>query len=316
MREKRNFAERARVHLSDEVESQYFLVYEGKETEQIYFDVVNNLRGEIEINPLITLVPVIRSYGEEGWSNPKKMVDRMIKNLEENKTGCFSYETLCNWIVDYLIDEEIITPKMARKINIWKVLEEICDEDLDTHINLDVDNLEMRCAQILSFLKEKTDIRNQIEDISKILKNGKITYSDEVDKICFIVDRDKKSFLSEPGNNQYEYVLKKCQEKKFGFYVTNPCFEFWLLMHFDEVAELDKEKLLENPYISSDKRYTEYELRKAFAGYEKTNYDAEFLVRNIDKAIKNETLFCEDIEMLESHIGSNLGRLFEELRES
>lgn len=316
MREKRNFAERTKVRFSDEVGSVYFLVYEGKETEQIYFNAVENLREEIEISPLIELVPVIRSYSEEGWSNPKKMVDRMIKNLEENKTGCFSYETLCNWIVDYLIDEEIITAKMARKTKIWKILEEICNEDLDTHINLDVDNLEMRCTQILSFLKEKTDIKNQIEDVSNIIKNGRITYTDEVDKICFIVDRDKKSFLSEPGNNQYEYVLKKCQEKKFGFYVTNPCFELWLLMHFDEVAELDKEKLLENPYVSSDKRYTEYELRRMVAGFEKTNYDAEFLVRNIDKAIKNEAMFCEDIELLESQIGSNLGRLFEELRES
>lgn len=315
MREKRSFAERAKVRSSDEVMSKYFLVYEGKETEQIYFDAVENLRGEIEINPLIELVPVIRSYSEEGWSNPKKMVDRMIKNLEENKTGCFSYETLCNWIVDYLIDEGIITVKMARKTKIWQILEEICNEDLDTHIKLDVDNLEMRCTQILSLLKEKADIKNQIEDIPKIIKNGSITYSDEVDKICFIVDRDKKSFLSKPGNNQYEYVLKKCQEKKFGFYVTNPCFELWLLMHFDEVVELDKEKLLENLYVSSDKRYTEYELRRMFAGFEKANYDAEFLVRNIDKAIKNEAMFCEDIELLESQIGSNLGRLFEELRE-
>ncbi len=314
MREKRNFAERAKVHRSDETARKYFLVYEGKETEQIYFNAVDDLREEIQINPLIELVPVVRSYNEEGWSNPKKMVDRMIKNLEENKTGCFSYETLCNWIVDYLIDEEIITAKMARRTNIWKSLVEICNENLEKHINLDVDNLELRCAQILSYLKEKANIKNQIDDISKILKNGEITYSDETDKICFIVDRDKKSFISELGNNQYEYVLKKCQEKKFGLYITNPCFEFWLLLHFDEVTELDKDKLLENPYISSDKRYTEYELRNIFTGYEKVNYDAEFLVRNIDKAVKNEALFCEDIEMLENQIGSNLGRLFEELR--
>ena len=54
----------------------YFLVYEGKETEEIYFEGVNQNRSMIGINPLIELVPVVRSYSEEGWSNPKKIVDR------------------------------------------------------------------------------------------------------------------------------------------------------------------------------------------------------------------------------------------------
>jgi|GEM_PF-2264078 len=38
--------------------------------------------------------------------------------------------------------------------------------------------------------------------------------------------RDRKSFISTPENNQYAYVMSKCKEMNFGFYVTNPCFEF------------------------------------------------------------------------------------------
>ena len=74
MRESRTFAERTQVFSSDRTLKKYFLVYEGSDTEALYFDAVVNMRNEIGINPLIELVPVIRSYSEEGWSNPKKIL--------------------------------------------------------------------------------------------------------------------------------------------------------------------------------------------------------------------------------------------------
>lgn len=93
MREKKTFAQRTRTRNTDEVRKKYFLVYEGKETEEIYFEGVNQNRSMIGINPLIELVPVVRSYSEEGWSNPKKIVDRMLLNLKESRLGTVSYET-------------------------------------------------------------------------------------------------------------------------------------------------------------------------------------------------------------------------------
>ncbi len=44
MREKRTFAERTRIFASDKTLRKYFLVYEGSETEAIYFDAVSSLR--------------------------------------------------------------------------------------------------------------------------------------------------------------------------------------------------------------------------------------------------------------------------------
>ena len=96
MREKRNFAERSGILKSREARKKYFLVYEGKNTEDIYFDGIYEHRGIIGINPLIELVPIIRSYSEEGWSNPKKIVDRVMLNIQEAETGIISYETLLN----------------------------------------------------------------------------------------------------------------------------------------------------------------------------------------------------------------------------
>lgn len=96
MRESRTFAERTRVSHIDRTLRKYFLVYEGAGTEQIYFEAVNSAREEIGINPLIELISIQRSYSEEGWSNPKKILDRLIKDIEESKTRYISYETLLN----------------------------------------------------------------------------------------------------------------------------------------------------------------------------------------------------------------------------
>jgi len=101
----------------------------------------------------------------------------------------------------------------------------------------------------------------------------------------------------------------------FHFCVTNPCFEFWLLLHFDEVLTLDKEKLLDNPKVTAKRRYAEDELRKIYPGYKKSFYHAETLVKRIDKAIENEKEFCEDIEELECAIGSNVGKLIAKMRQ-
>ncbi len=127
--------------------------------------------------------------------------------------------------------------------------------------------------------------------------------SDEAKKICFVVDRDKESFTEQ----QYDYVVERCQEKEFGLYITNPCFEFWLLLHFPDAIELDKERLRENPAVSAKRRYAESELRRRIPGYRKSKYDALSLVRKIDTALLNQKYFCQDISGLKTKVGSNIG---------
>ena len=96
--------------------------------------------------------------------------------------------------------------------------------------------------------------------------------------------------------------------------LTNSCFEFWLLLHFDKVFELEQNKLLENPKVTAKRRYVEQELRKILPGYGKGSYRAMEVIKHIDKAIENEKKFCEDVVMLKDKVGSNLGCLIEELK--
>lgn len=316
MRESRTFAERTKVLKSDEAVKKYFLIYEGSDTEVIYFDAVRTMRESIGINPLIELIPIIRSFSEEGWSNPKKILDRVIENLRESKEQFISYESLLNRIMDYLYETKVITTSKVLARNIWKTMLQACDKKLKKSMEDRVDNIETSCKILIEDLREEYEVVNIVEDISEIIKDSGLTYEEGFDQICLIVDRDKDSFISTPENNQYKYVLDKCNKMGFQFCVTNPCFEFWLLLHFDEVFELDEEKLLNNSKVTAKRRYAENELRKIWPGYNKSSYHSEKLVENIDKAIENEKKFCEDIEKLENSVGSNIGRLVQRMRQN
>ena len=315
MRESRTFAERTKFLKSDEALKKYFLVYEGSDTELIYFDAVNSMRENIGINPLIELIPIIRSYSEEGWSNPKKILDRIIENLEESKAERISCETLLNRMMDYFYETKVITTSKVLAKNMWKTMIHVCAEKLQKSLQAEVEDIETDCNAILELLKQEYDVTHVVSDISDIIKDGGLTYAEGFDQICLIIDRDKESFLATPENNQYGYVVEKCKEKGFQLCITNPCFEFWLLLHFDEVFELDTEKLLENPKVTSKRRYAEQKLRIIYPKYKKSSYQAEELVGDIDKAIQNEKEFCEDVVGLENSVGSNIGRLIEKMRE-
>lgn len=259
---------------------------------------------------MIELIPIIRSFSEEGWSNPKKILDRVIENIQESKEQSISYESLLNRIMDYLYEVKIITTSKVLARNIWKTMKQICVEKLNKSLSDVVEDVNATCDMLINVLKEEYEVANIVEDISDIVKDGGLTYEEGFDQICLIVDRDKESFVSE----QYSYVLNKCKEKGFQFCVTNPCFEFWLLLHFDEVFELDKEKLLDNPKVTAKRRYAENELRRIYPRYNKSSYQAEALVKGIDKAIENEKKFCEDAEGLKETVGSNIGVLITQMR--
>ena len=313
MRKKRRFAERTRISKEDRTIKKYFLVFEGNRTEGIYFNAINELKDKIGINPLIEIISIERTYTEEGWSNPKKILEQLLKDLEEIENGKFSYKTLVDKIIEIIMEDEKFFSKISKETSSKEIIEDIKNEieSLDSI----VENIEEDCEFFLNMIIKNffltiEEIPNILEIVLKNIENKQITYSEDIDKMCLIVDRDKKSFKEE----QYNYVKEECKRKNFKFYVTNPCFEFWLLLHFDEVHSINREKLLENKRASSKVRYVESELKKYFP-YNKNKYNAELLIEKIDLAIENEKRFCEDIEELKDKLGSNIGLLIKELKE-
>ena len=311
MREKRNFAQRTKVLENDEVKKKYYLVYEGKNTESIYFEAVDSLKLQIGINPMIELIPIVRSYSEEGWSNPQKIVERINQNIQEFESGVFSYETLLNCLMEYLEDQGYVVNNRTLSKTIWNQFQVICKEQWNMSLQDVVENPELVCQKLLNCLSVNMQLPQIVVDISKILKLNNFDYVEGLDKICFIVDRDKGSFKEE----QYDSVLEQCKQNGYGIYVTNPCFEFWLLLHFEDVQQLDNEKLLNNPAVTCKRRYTENELKKRMPHFKKSRYDARELVKNIGVAVQNEKYYCEDIDEMKNLVGSNIGILITEISE-
>ncbi|UUX91229.1 RloB family protein [Methanoplanus endosymbiosus] len=101
---------------------------------------------------------------------------------------------------------------------------------------------------------------------------------------------------------------------KWQLYVSNPCFELWILMHLSVIHELDRNKMYENRKINRNKCFLEAEVKKELPEYRKNNLPFERLIDKVEDAIINEHLFCENPDELEFNLGSNVGLLLTELK--
>lgn len=311
MRESRSFGERGKTKSSDEVKRKCFFFCEGEETEPIYFAKLKDLQDKVGISALIELVQIEKTKGER-WSNPKKMIDALCLDLSDKPT----YNSLINAMVDSLYMDDYLNCHIEKIKEFEKLLSSFIRDDLKSEETDIVEDIQKTIQKSLDFFKrERPKICNIImNNVGEILKNYEITFDKEIDFLCLVVDRDEKSFT----DSQFDDVYNTCQKNDFKFLISNPNFEFWLLLHFDNVIKLDPEKIKKNEKINpgskSSIRYIPNELRKNLGKYKKNKYDAESLLLNIDKAIRNEKRFCESLPELKEQIGSNIGLFIEKLR--
>lgn len=153
--------------------------------------------------------------------------------------------------------------------------------------------------------------KRKLSNFEKDLENGKFTYDNDIDKICFVIDRDPQNF----SENQLDDFIDNCNKNKYEVYLSNPTFELFLIMHDDRVLKIDKKEMLENRRNGKKgKRFLEKKLSEYF-GFNKKNLDFEKIKPNIKKAIKNEKQFCEELDKLKNELGSNVGRLLDSIIE-
>lgn len=315
MRESRVFGQRTQPEQSKEPKKKYFLFTEGDVTEQIYFKAIKEKSRELGIHPLIELRLMERSESEKGWSHPKKIVNRIVDLMAEKKSRTISYQTMIDTVLGYIKDH---IEDRTKQQNLWKQIKKKILEEFQTQVfNVDVENIDEECSRIQKVINtfnveiatEEKNWDKIIQKVSKVVNEGVFTYEKDFDKVCVIVDRDRESFTQK----QYGEVLSICKKEGFDFHVTNPSFEFWLLLHFTDHVE-NREEILANKKKTNKRSAVEIELEKACPHFQKTNYHPDVFIANIDKAVENVGKFCEDIHELENRLGSSLGKLMEEIR--
>src|SRR5215213_1359710 len=105
------------------------------------------------------------------------------------------------------------------------------------------------------------------------------------------------------GEKQLMEAFDKCEDKNFGFAVSNPCFELWLNLH------------QKTPKCPKNCRDYEKELTKLLnKQYKKNDYDAGKLIAEVLKAIENaENLHQDKSEPYPKDTGTHVYLLIEKI---
>ena len=302
----RPFGERTYILPSREPKKKYFLAYEGQGTEPLYFEGIQSIRDELGINMLLEIIPLRRTFSEKGWSHPGKLLSCVLDYLEQIRKGEYKVSTVVDWVVEAIEDRAAATEEEVRDYLLKWFEEELGLSGDDT-----ITSPEDVSENLADFLQKDTPVAEYPENIRSYIEGQHTTFDPEFDCVCMIVDRDRQSFKE----NQYDEIVKRCEEHHVQLYVTNPCFEFWLLLHFDEIFKLDGNKLLNNKKIPKSAKYgyAGAELRKLVPGYQKTDVKFDVFAPRIAKAIRNEKKYAEDVKELKTALGSNVGVLLSQL---
>jgi len=298
------FAER------QEARRKYILVYEGNQTEVQYFNGVIAHRNQLRVNPILELLPLLRSAADNTSSHPKIILQLLKEHFEEYKTA----KVIIDKIVDYVIEVQW-NGKCVESVatNLRKNLQDILTQEMKLSMTDEIDDLPLLIQRLSGYIETCFSETRKLEDLIIYINEQQIIYEEGYDTICIIIDRNKRNL------EDYAAYVEECCLKGYSLFVSNPDFEFWLLLHLNQVFEYKPEDLLVNRKRDlaggkSNKRYLEHVLSAVLGSYRKESIHFERFLPLIDRAIKNEKEFCEDIDGLEAALGSNVGILLEELR--
>ena len=170
-----------------------------------------------------------------------------------------------------------------------------------THRNYSAPSFKRSNPSIKDMITESLPAKKAIKKASNFLDG---------DKLCIIVDRDKQSFT----DLQYDVLLKAEKNGEIKFCITNPCFEFWLLLHFTDCTEYDKLFLVNNEKVGNRTYIEKCLMEKLGGSYSKTRLKFQDNYKDkIKIAIENAKKYSLITEDLKEKIGTTIGLLIEEM---
>lgn len=135
----------------------------------------------------------------------------------------------------------------------------------------------------------------------------------EIDKLWMVIDRDSHSWKPKEISD----VATKCQQKKYGLALSNPCFELWILLHLADLSSYNvqgKNEIEKNPRVTKDRTRIEKEILKHIPSYSKKSQNFIPLFANIQIAIINsKKLLNKKDKRWPSSLGTHVYKIMEEL---
>lgn len=293
MRFREDFAKQRKTEIFD-YKPKFIIVSEGSCSEPRYFGELNKSL----LSDNVTIINLLRDFATKTNSHPTFIIlifKEILLNIFENK---ITLNEIKNKIKNCIREKS------------YNIDFNLIEENIRSVYGND-DNYQLDFSQVQELLFEifKTEMYKDIAvNFADYFDAQNITYSPENDSLNMVIDRDKNNFF----DNQYDDVKNFCLNNKVNLYISNPCFEFWLMLHFDEVDSEDKQKMFENAKVNSSRRYLEQKLH-GICKYTKKHFAFANFEDKIDRAIAREKEYAENIDDLKNNLGSNVGILVEKM---
>lgn len=165
----------------------------------------------------------------------------------------------------------------------------------------------------LHFLKRpKSDTNSAPNHVFiKLKKEAKDEYNFlDTDELWMIIDRDR-------WRNIPEIILECKKQNNMFVAVSNPCFEFWLLLHIKDVSEYspeERQSILENGRVSSSREYIDSKIMEITGFYNKRNPRPELYIPTVDKAIEQAKILDLGNEDYPETLGTHVYKIVEKLK--
>ncbi len=276
-----------------------YLVCEGTKTELPYF-------GEYGKRKLtnFSLYFYHRKNDETGDSNPVEL-SQFAEKIQRGETN-----PILSHITYTDLNRALEGEHDTRNLLLIKRLKEKAKErriDFDSMISSEVFS-EVVDEIGNDFLTTITENSASLKKVFRSLVEMKSPFYPAVDHIALVVDRDHHSFTEK----QYDNVLRSCREKNVHFVVTNPCFEFFLILHHNNVS-FDERKMLDNKRDKKQNTYAYNVLKKHDPNYEKNHYDVDFYISRLKQAKTALIKYHTNVEDLKYFLGSNIPQWIEDM---
>lgn len=146
---------------------------------------------------------------------------------------------------------------------------------------------------------------------NKLKKEAKDEYNfKDTDELWMIIDTDRWKNIPD--------IISECKKQSNMFVaVSNPCFEFWLLLHIKDIAEYDERELsliLNNAKVSKKKNYVDSKITEILGFYNKSNPKPELFLPTVDFAIKQAKKLDTNNYEYPENLGSHVYKVIEKLK--
>lgn len=147
----------------------------------------------------------------------------------------------------------------------------------------------------------------------KLKKEAKDEYNfKDTDELWMIIDTDRWKNIPD--------IISECKKQSNMFVaVSNPCFEFWLLLHIKDLAEYNEEELdliLKNGKVSNKKNYVDTKIVEILGAYNKSNPKPELFLPTVDFAIAQAKQLDQNNNEYPKKLGSHVYKVIMKLKKT